>query len=217
MAPPDLEKEQYLAQLLSDSAEVRQGAIDFFVARADSVLPLLLEQARIGLLPAYAAPIFGKLGPAALAPLFALTGNRSIPEGVLPTLIAGIGPVALPELQKRASGSDGAVAAVAVNALHELGPQAKDSVPTLLDLTRNAAAVTLRVGRGRGRAAYRAGQSRDSQRDSRRISHGPPRTDGASRIYWARWAQKPERRHRLSSSRHAIPPGPARLWEPLRP
>ena len=148
-APPDLQREFYLAQLLSKSKEIRQRSIDFFLACANDAFPLLLEQAKIGMLPVEAAPIFQKLGTAAIPPLLVLADDPGMANNVLPTLLAATGPAIISELLKRATSEKPEISMVATSALAQFGPQARDTIPTLLEITRNSGSVLQRAGAGR--------------------------------------------------------------------
>lgn len=148
-APPDLEREFYLAQLLSKDKAIRQQAVDFFMTCANDALPLLLAQAKFGMLPADTAPIFQKLGTAAIPPLLALADNPGMADNVLPTLLAATGPAIIPELLKRATSDKPEISIVASNALAQFGPRAKDAIPTLLEITKKSGSVLQRVSAGR--------------------------------------------------------------------
>ena len=135
-APPDLEMEYALAQLLSEDDGIRQRAIESLVAHGDGVVPLLMEQARIGLLPVHAAPIFGRLGAASIPHLLAVADDPKMGNEVLPAFLAATGPAVIPELLRRLTSDNSAASEVAAEALGMFKAQAKDAVPLLLQVAK---------------------------------------------------------------------------------
>ncbi|MBX7258372.1 MAG: DUF1311 domain-containing protein [Candidatus Hydrogenedentes bacterium] len=134
--PPDLEKEMYFMTLLSRNPQTRQNAIDYFCAHTEESLPFLTELIKAGMLHGSAAPLFEKLGPAAIPSLLELLGKSAPGTTSLSALLAATGPAVIPELVARISSSDIQTSLECLKALEILGPKAQDALPSILEIIR---------------------------------------------------------------------------------
>jgi len=134
IGPPDLETELYLAQLLSDKAEVRQKAIDFLAIDADKSLPLPMTE--ISTLPMSVSPYFQRLGAAAIPSLLDATDTSNHAMDQMPVFLAATGPAIVPELIARISSTNAVASQMSIAALARLSAHAKDAVPSLIEVIK---------------------------------------------------------------------------------